>query len=207
MAKRIKISLTILYVIFSLILISVSPMSNREYLYLNNIGTLFLLFLMIVDIQKEVLSKLGFIGLLMFSVSHSFGSCYLYQYVPYNEWMIYLFDFNFDSFFGFERNHYDRLVHFLFGVLLLASSRDLIIKLSNFNPKQALFVAFLSIQVFSMLYELFEWGITISLSEGMADSYNGQQGDNWDAHKDMGLAMLGSILTYISLIKCNDKTN
>jgi len=199
--KKLKINLTILYVIFSLILIYVSPMSNREYLYLNNIGTLFLLLLMIVDIQKEVLSKLGFIGLLMFSVSHSFGSCYLYQYVPYNEWMIYLFDFNFDSFFGFERNHYDRLVHFLFGVLLLPASRDLIMKLSRFNPKQALMVAFLSIQAFSMLYELFEWSLTIFLSDGMSDSYNGQQGDMWDAHKDMALAMLGSILTFFLLRK------
>lgn len=85
----------------------------------------------------------------------------------------------------------------MFGVLLLDSIRELIIKLSKFNPKQSLFVAFLSIQAFSMFYELFEWGITISLYEGMADSYNGQQGDNWDVHKDMGLAMLGSILTYI----------
>ena len=204
--KKFKSSLTILYIVFAIIMIYISP-SEREYLYLNNIGTLFLLFLMIVDIKKDLLSKLGFIGLLMFSVLHSVGSCYLYTYVPYNDWMNYLFDFDFDSFFGFERNHYDRLVHFLFGALLLASSRDLIIKLSDFNPKPALFVAFLSIQAFSMLYELFEWGITIFLSEGMADSYNGQQGDNWDAHKDMGLAMLGSILTYISLIRCNDKTN
>ena len=85
----------------------------------------------------------------------------------------------------------------MFGVLLLDSIRELIIKLSKFNPKQSLFVAFLSIQAFSMFYELFEWGITISLYEGMTDSYNGQQGDNWDVHKDMGLAMLGSILTYI----------
>ena len=198
--KKFKSSLTILYIVFAIIMMYISP-SKREYLYLNNIGTLFLLFLMIVDIKKDLLSKLGFIGLLMFSVSHSFGSCYLYQYVPYNEWMIYLFDFNFDSFFGFERNHYDRLVHFLFGVLLLPASRDLIMKLSRFNPKQALMVAFLSIQAFSMLYELFEWGISVALSEGAADSYNGQQGDMWDAHKDMALAMLGSILTFFLLRK------
>ncbi|MDC0201804.1 DUF2238 domain-containing protein [Flavobacteriales bacterium] len=196
--KKLKINLTILYVIFSLILIYYSP-SNREYLYLNNIGTLFLLFLMIIDIQKEVLSKLGFIGLLVFSAFHSLGACYLYQNVPYNEWMIYLFNFDCNSFFGFERNHYDRLVHFSFGVLLLASSRDLIMRLSKFNTKQALLVALLSIQAFSMLYELFEWGIAISLSEGAADSYNGQQGDMWDAHKDMALAMIGSVLAFLFL--------
>ena len=196
--KKLKVSFTILYVIFSLIMLYISP-SNREYLYLNNIGTLFLFFLMIVDIRKNVLSKIGFIGLLIFSVLHSVGACYLYTNVPYNDWMSYLFDFDFDSFFGFERNHYDRLVHFLFGVLLLASSRDLILKLSKFNSKQALFVAFLSIQAFSMVYELFEWSLTIFLSDGMSDSYNGQQGDNWDAHKDMALAMFGSIITFFFL--------
>lgn len=67
----------------------------------------------------------------------------------------------------------------------------------KFNQKQALLVAFLSIQAFSMIYELFEWGIAVSLSEGMAESYNGQQGDMWDAHKDMGLAMIGSTIAWI----------
>ena len=89
--KKFKSSLTILYIVFAIIMMYISP-SEREYLYLNNIGTLFLLFLMIIDIQKEVLSKPGFIGLLGFSVLHSVGSCYLYTYVPYNDWMIYLFD-------------------------------------------------------------------------------------------------------------------
>jgi len=202
--KKIKLNLTIIYVVFSLIMMYISRFGIK--LYLNNIGTLFLLILMIFDIRKGVLSKLGFIGLLIFSVSHSVGSCYLYSYVPYNDWMIYLFDFNFNSFFSFERNHYDRLVHFLFGVLLLPASRDLIMKLSRFNPKQALLVAFLSIQAFSMLYELFEWSLTIFLSDGMSDSYNGQQGDIWDAHKDMALAMCGSILAFIFLYKSTKQT-
>jgi putative membrane protein len=43
-----------------------------------------------------------------------------------------------------------------------------------------------------MLYEVFEWLLTLLLSPKDADSYNGQQGDMWDAQKDMGLALLGS---------------
>ena len=58
--------------------------------------------------------------------------------------------------------------------------------------------------MFSMVYELFEWGIAVSLSEGMAESYNGQQGDLWDAHKDMGLAMLGSLLAW-ALLRFKEK--
>ena len=83
----------------------------------------------------------------------------------------------------------------------MAATKDLIMHNYKFNYKEALLVAFLSIQAFSMFYELFEWGIAVSLSEGMAESYNGQQGDIWDAHKDMGLAMLGSMIAWIFLKK------
>ena len=76
----------------------------------------------------------------------------------------------------------------------------------KFNLKQALLVTFLSIQVFSMVYELFEWGIAVSLSGDMAESYNGQQGDIWDAHKDMGLAMIGSMISwYVLSLKMKKK--
>ncbi|MGY8988490.1 MAG: DUF2238 domain-containing protein [Flavobacteriales bacterium] len=197
--KKFKTILAFTYVIYAIIMMYISRFGFE--MYLNNLGTFFLLALMILDIRKDVLSKLGFWGLWMFSVLHSVGACWLYSYVPYNDWMIFLFDFDLHSFFGFTRNHYDRLVHFSFGLLLLPATKDLITKKFNFNPIQALFVAFLGIQVFSMIYELFEWGIALSLSEGMAESYNGQQGDVWDAHKDMALAMLGSVLSFIFLKK------
>jgi len=53
-------------------------------------------------------------------------------------------------------------------------------------------MAWLMIQTGSMIYELFEWLLTIVMSSDAADSYNGQQGDMWDAQKDMALALLGS---------------
>ena len=45
-----------------------------------------------------------------------------------------------------------------------------------------------------MIYELFEWSLTFLMANG-AEDYNGQQGDSWDAHKDMALAMLGSLIS------------
>ena len=197
--KKFKTILVFTYVIYAVIMMYISHFGFN--MYLNNLGTLFLLTLMILDIRKDVLSILGFWGLWVFSALHSVGACWLYSFVPYNEWIISLFNFDLDLFFGFQRNHYDRLVHFFFGLLLLPATKDLITKKFNFNPIQALFVAFLSIQVFSMLYELFEWGISVFASEGIAENYNGQQGDDWDAHKDMALAMLGSILSFICLKK------
>ena len=195
--RQFKITLSIIYVIYAVFMMSISRFGME--LYLNNIGTLFLLTLMLLDIRKKILSKNGFWGLWGFSVLHSIGATWLYSFVPYNDWMTALFDFDMDAFFGFTRNHYDRLVHFSFGILLMAATKDLIMHNYKFNLKQALLVAFLSIQAFSMIYELFEWGISITLSDGMADSYNGQHVDAWDAHKDMGLAMFGSLVTWFFL--------
>jgi putative membrane protein len=54
----------------------------------------------------------------------------------------------------------------------------------------------------SVFYELIEWAIAIGLSPEEAENYNGQQGDMWDAHKDMLLATIGAIIYGVaSLIK------
>jgi len=59
----------------------------------------------------------------------------------------------------------------------------------------------------SLIYEWIEWLIAINLSPEAAENYNGQQGDIWDAHKDILLATLGAIMTgIIVLIKENYKT-
>ena len=60
-----------------------------------------------------------------------------------------------------------------------------------------LLLAWLTIQTFSLLYEVFEWMLTLFISGEGATDYNGQQGDIWDAQKDMALAMLGSTLMTI----------
>ena len=59
------------------------------------------------------------------------------------------------------------------------------------------FAARRMIQTGSMIYELFEWTLTIVMTSEEADYYNGQQGDMWDAQKDMALAMLGSTIMLV----------
>lgn len=62
------------------------------------------------------------------------------------------------------------------------------------KPNQVHFIVLLWIMASSMVYELIEWVITLSLSPSDAKNYNGQQGDMWDAHKVMLLASIGSVL-------------
>ena len=61
----------------------------------------------------------------------------------------------------------------------------------------AVLVAWPMVQAGSLFYELFEWALTLVLSPEDAEGYNGQQGDMFDAQKDMALAMLGSTLIAI----------
>jgi len=49
-----------------------------------------------------------------------------------------------------------------------------------------------------LFYEVFEWVLSLALSPEQADAYNGQQGDFWDAQKDMALAMLGAIVMILA---------
>ena len=68
------------------------------------------------------------------------------------------------------------------------------------NTIISLVFAWLTIQTFSMFYEVFEWILTVIIPGEGATEYNGQQGDVWDAQKDMALAMLGSTFTAIIYI-------
>ena len=60
------------------------------------------------------------------------------------------------------------------------------------KPLAAVFVAWLLVQTGSMVYEIFEWQLAVHFSPETAEKYNGQQGDVWDAQKDMLLAMISS---------------
>lgn len=56
---------------------------------------------------------------LLFMTLHLLGARYLYSYVPYDDWSYWLSGKTISACFGFTRNHYDRLVHFAYGLLLV----------------------------------------------------------------------------------------
>ena len=133
----------------------------------------------------------AFVGLVCFTILHVIGARYIYSYVPYKEFAVSVGIVD-SGFFQDPRNHYDRLVHFSFGILLFPYLVYVCKKCFKQQRFIAVFMAWLMIQTGSMIYELFEWLLTIVMSSDAADCYNGQQGDMWDAQKDMALALLGS---------------
>ena len=180
----------VLFVAIATIITCINPIYPHEQL-LQHIGTVLLFIPLITDVFKKAMPISAFVGLVCFTILHVIGARYIYSYVPYKEFAVSLGIVD-SGFFQDPRNHYDRLVHFSFGVLLFPYLVFVCKKCFKQQRFITVFMAWLMIQTGSMIYELFEWLLSIVMSSDAADSYNGQQGDMWDAQKDMALALLGS---------------
>ena len=189
--NKTKLILIIAFLAFTAVTF-IHPVYPHEQ-FLQHAGTILLLFPLIADVKEDRMPMSAFVGILLFAILHVIGARYIYSYVPYKEWGVSIGIVD-ASFFQDSRNHYDRFVHFCFGVLLFPYLQYTCKRRSNLKTLPAVFIAWLIIQTGSMVYELFEWLLTIVMSPEQADNYNGQQGDIWDAQKDMALAMLGSTL-------------
>ena len=153
---------------------------------LQHIGTLGLIIILIHDAQTSKL-WLGFLGIFGFTILHIIAARYVYSNVPYYEWFPSLFSYT-------ERNHFDRFVHLGFGILFFPYLFQIASKWGIHSSFKTLLVTWMMLQSMSLIYEVLEWNLTLMASPEDAETYNGQQGDRWDAQKDMALAMLGSTL-------------
>lgn len=135
-----------------------------------------------------------------FMLLHVVGARYIYSYVPYDRWTRQLFGFELTRRFGFRRNHFDRLVHFAFGALWVRPVWEICVRYFRVPRRFAWYTAFEFVLAFSMLYELVEWGLSMALAPHDAAAYNGQQGDPWDAQKDMSFALAGATLALLTMI-------
>lgn len=135
--------------------------------------------------------------ILLFLLLHTLGGRYIYSYVPYDAWARAVSGHDISGTFGFARNGYDRLVHFAFGALLTAPFAEVAQRYGVMRKGWSLTFAFIAVGFAGAIYEIFEWLLTVVAAGQTADWYNGQQGDIWDAQKDMAAAQTGSILALL----------
>ncbi|HVK21867.1 MAG TPA: DUF2238 domain-containing protein [Actinokineospora sp.] len=139
----------------------------------------------------------SFVLVLTFLTLHTIAARWLYSFVPYDDWTDSLLGFRLSETFGWQRNHFDRLVHFAYGVCAASVLFAYFRENRGWRPR---FAALVSVEVVlstSAVYELFEWVIAVLLSPEAAEAYNGQQGDIWDAHADMALALGGAMIASV----------
>ena len=168
-----------------------------EQMFLQHVPTVLVILLLPIVASRVPLTTSAFMCVVLFMLLHVVGARYIYSYVPYDQWSEQFFGVSISQKFGFERNHFDRLVHFAFGTLAVRPAWEVFTKTFAAPPKFAFYGTVEFVLAISLLYELFEWGLTLVLSPADAGAYNGQQGDIWDAHRDMSMALLGSVFALL----------
>ena len=183
------------FLTLAIVIASIQPLELFSYV-LHQVGTAFMLLVLLICFKKIGLTYFSFALYLLFLLIHIIGAHYLYSYVPYNEWIKQLFNFDLNQAMGWTRNMYDRLVHIAFGLLLYPFFYRLLqVWLPTLKPRVLFLLVIQFVITTSLVYEWLEWWIAIGLSPEEAENYNGQQGDIWDAHKDILLATIGAIIT------------
>lgn len=144
--------------------------------------------------RRAPLSDRAYTQLLLFSIAHQIGSHYTYAEVPYEAWAQALLGGSLNDPLGLTRNHYDRVVHFLFGLLCYRPLRE---ALGAALPAHSIAGRVFPVTVvatISLVYELIEWAAAMLFGGDLGQAYLGTQGDVWDAQKDSALALSGAAL-------------
>jgi putative membrane protein len=150
---------------------------------------------LVITYRRFPFSNISYSLIFTFLCLHTIGAHYTYSLVPYNDWTQKLFGSPLNSWFGFQRNHFDRLVHFCFGFLLAYPIREMFLRVAGARGFWGYYLPLDLTMSFSMLYELVEWAAAVRLGGDLRTAYVGTQGDPWDAQKDMALATLGALIS------------
>lgn len=179
--------LFVIYLIVFLIL-AINPYDRAVWLAENAPVWLTVFCVAMIHLYYHRFSNTALFLMSIFIFLHTIGGHYTFARVP--------FDFV-TNFFGFERNHYDRLAHFSVGFYAFAIAEILLTK-RLINSKFILYsYPLFVILAIAAIYELFEWQFAIMSDSNAGVEVLGSQGDIWDAQKDMLSDGLGAIFTMV----------
>lgn len=125
------------------------------------------------------------------------GGTYTYARVPFGFWM--------QDMLELDRNPYDKIGHFMQGLVPALLAREILLRGSYVSGRRM--AGFLSVCValaISAFYELIEWWVALAIGED-ADAFLGTQGDPWDTQSDMFLAVIGALAGLALLSRLQDR--
>ncbi|WP_332749063.1 DUF2238 domain-containing protein [Hydrogenophaga sp.] len=178
------------------LVLAVAPWYRQDWL-LENLIVFIAVPLLVLTYGRLRLSNTAYTLLFVFLVLHELGAHYTYSEVPYDSWARTLTGHTVNEVFGLERNHYDRFVHFLYGLLITPAAIEV---LDARAPQRGLWrwlLPLLFMISHSTIYELVEWGAAEVFGGDLGQAYLGTQGDQWDGQKDSALAALGALISVI----------
>ena len=183
--SRLPIILFGIYLVYWAAL-AIAPFDRFDWL-LENLLVFATVPFLIRSYMRRPLADLSYVLIFAFYCLHTLGSHYTYSEVPLGFWV--------SDLLGLERNHYDRAVHFSFGLLLCYPLQEVFDRIMRPRGNWALAIAVMVVCTCSLAYETMEWIVAAIVSPEAGLAFLGTQGDVFDAQKDSALAAVGSIIT------------
>lgn len=172
---------------------AINPIYPEDWLLENYLVFIFVPIILLTA-RYFKLSNLSYTLITIFMCLHVIGSHYTYAEVP--------FGYLLQSWLGADRNMYDRLVHFTFGLLLAYPVREMFGRVAKSKGIWGFWFPVELTFAFSAIYELIEWSAAVFVNPEAGLAFLGAQGDIWDAQKDMLADTLGAIFaTTVFLFK------
>jgi putative membrane protein len=194
----------LLFAVFVLVwtALAINPWYRPDWLLENLI--VFVAVPVLLQIHRHMpLSKISYSVIFVFLCLHEVGAHYTYAEVPYDRWFESLTGTGLNERLGWDRNHYDRVIHLFYGLLLTYPVREIVLRVSSMKGFWAYLLPLLVVISTSTIFELLEWAAVIVFGGDLGIAYLGTQGDEWDAQKDLLLAGFGALVTTLVVASIN----
>jgi putative membrane protein len=167
---------------------AIKPEIPEDWL-LENLLVFFLVALLAVSYRWLTFSDWSYLLIFVFLCLHECGAHYQYSAAVPGEWM--------KSLLHTERNHYDRLVHFSFGLLLFYPQREILMRKAGLRGPWLNILPIFTTLALSAMYEMIEAVVASIVDPRDAAAFLGSQGDQWDSQEDMFVALAGAVVSAI----------
>ena len=161
---------------------------DRAVWWAENLPIMLIVAGLVLTYRWFVFSNTAYLMMAFLIFLHTIGGHFTFERVPF-DW--------FTEFFGFERNHYDRIAHFTVGFYAYALAEILLRRRMVLSRVVLYLFPICFILAVASVYETFEWGYALSADPAAGIAVLGSQGDIWDAQKDMLADGLGAVAAII----------
>jgi putative membrane protein len=180
------------------IALAIAPWYREDWL-LENVLVFVLVPGLVLAHRRLPFSSFAYSCLFVFFVMHQVGAHYTYAEVPYDRWGEAVLGRSISDLLGLERNHYDRLVHFLYGLLVTPAGIELVDARAPQRGMWRWWLPWFFMVSHATLFEIVEALGAVVFGGDLGEAYLGTQGDVWDSQKDSALAALGAALAVIGV--------
>jgi len=174
-------------------ILGIAPWYRQDWL-LENVLVVISVCILVYSYRHLRFSNTAYTLLFVFMIAHEIGAHYTYAEVPYSTWISGWTGLDVTRNPGWQRNHYDRVIHFAYGLLITLPAVELLQHVAAPTRIWRFILPVLFMLSHAALYELIEWAAALVFSGDLGMAYLGTQGDEWDSQKDTACAGFGAVL-------------